>query len=111
MTSAASLGILPEDAFQKALDAPAGAAIKIIQKFDPLWGLDQKYRGLKLKKFRAECKQKKIIEQFCTIEFEAYTEDHAHEILNRLPDSRFDWDDGDEYEDDFHIRHLGAVKQ
>lgn len=107
---AASLGCLPEIEFQKAMAAPFGGAMKIIQRFDPLWGIGQKYPGRDAVKFEVQCTQKRIVEEVAFVKVEAYSQAHAEEIVRKMDHGRFDWDEDDEETDDFEIINVHKVK-
>lgn len=87
MTPHPSTGPIPPDEFKKLADAPFGAALKTIRKFDPLYGLPP---GEKIK-------WRVTFEREITQEGEAYvmaaSKEEAEKLADEIPESKICWDD------------------
>lgn len=77
-------GPVPRDEFAKLAAAPFGEALKVIKKYDPLWGLKE---GEKLTwRVRASSRM------HGTAYIEAATQEEADNLADDLSDASFDWE-------------------
>lgn len=83
-------GKMPIEEFRKLKDAPYGAAIKTIRKYDPCWGVKP---GEKIKWTVTATAR---IYGDATVE--ACSQEEAVKLADALPDNAFDWDVSDRLE-------------
>jgi hypothetical protein len=110
-TTHQSFGVVPEKAFREAESAPYGKATQILRQYDPLFGLVKD--GQQVRRFSIECKQRKTVDEYCTVQVEALDEKQARDFVRSLPDEQFRWqeDYGSEDEDDFEITKVREIKE
>lgn len=77
-------GKMPIEEFRKLKDAPYGAAIKTIRKYDPCWGVKP---GEKIKWTVTATAQ---MRGEATVE--ASSQEEAEKLADLLPDHEFDWE-------------------
>jgi hypothetical protein len=105
-----SFGIVPEAKFREAEQASAGRATEILRQYDPLFGRVK--AGDRVSKYRLKCSQRVMIRQFCTVELEASGKEQAEELVSKLPDTSFNWDDDGtdaDYADDFEVEEIEEI--
>jgi hypothetical protein len=77
---------MPREEFRKLIDAPYGAALKSIRKYDPLFG---RAEGEKVK-WKVTASQNMTGTAFV----QAADQKEAEALADELGDSQFDWDGG-----------------
>jgi len=84
-----SFGVLTPEEFKAALEAPAGGALKIIRKKDPMWGRS----AGEVSKFKVRVYATATVteEDIHTFDVEAINEDQAKEAAEILA-KEHDWD-------------------
>ncbi len=101
-----SFGKLTPEEMAAAVNAPAGQAVKILRKADPLWGRGD---GEKIK-WRARCSRR--VKEYGSITVEATSQEEAERLIERADDGEFSW--GDDFDagymdDGFEIEDIEAV--
>lgn len=81
-------GPIPPEEFKALVDAPHGHALKIIQKYDPLYGRFP--AGGEPRKWRVKLSKEITATGFVTVE--AVTAEEAEELAHGVPDHKIDWD-------------------
>lgn len=79
-------GPMPREEFQKLVDAPYGAALTEIRKYDPLYG---RKPGEKIK-WRVTLERE--IAEVGTAYIEAETKEDAEKLADKLTEAQIDWE-------------------
>jgi REP element-mobilizing transposase RayT len=86
-------GVIPREKFQAIIGLPFGEAVKVIRKYDPLWG---RVTGEKIR-WKVRFRRQVWEEGYAIVE--AVTEKEAEKLADKITDAQISWDVSDDIGD------------
>lgn len=101
------LGLVPIEAFQQAIEAPAMVGPAILRRYDPLWGVLENGESAK---FKVTLTKTVEVEYITVIEVEAADAESAEKIIDNMSTRDFDWDYDAEYEQNVSVDKIERIE-